>query len=104
MSNFKTDNDPNNITDMTESDTNHDGLSDGQEDFDKNGSLELNEPNPLDRDSDDDGVYDGEDGLGDADGDGVKNCVEVDCDNDGVNDGTELGRVGILSVTSNKIC
>ena len=46
---------------------------------------------PLDTDSDDDGVTDGEDGTGDSDGDGLPNCLDPDSDNDGLRDGTEMG-------------
>jgi len=47
--------------------------------------------NPLDSDSDDDGVPDGEDGTYDSDGDGLPNCLDPDSDNDGIRDGTERG-------------
>lgn len=46
---------------------------------------------PLDADSDDDGVPDGEEGLGDADGDGLPDALDDDSDNDGLHDGTERG-------------
>jgi len=46
---------------------------------------------PLDSDSDDDGVPDGEDGTSDSDGDGLPNCLDPDSDNDGIRDGTEMG-------------
>jgi hypothetical protein len=45
----------------------HDSLSDGIEDADQNGAVELGEPNPLDVDSDDDGVADGEEPSWDVD-------------------------------------
>jgi len=47
--------------------------------------------NPLDSDSDDDGVPDGEDGTSDSDGDGLPNCLDPDSDNDGIRYGTEMG-------------
>ena len=37
---------------------------------------------PLDDDSDDDGLLDGEDGLGDSDGDGIIDALDDDEDND----------------------
>jgi hypothetical protein len=46
---------------------------------------------PRDADSDDDGVPDGEEGLGDADGDGLPDALDDDSDNDGLHDGTERG-------------
>ncbi|HPB31013.1 MAG TPA: hypothetical protein PLB62_06120, partial [Candidatus Sumerlaeota bacterium] len=46
---------------------------------------------PLDSDSDDDGVPDGEEDLYDSDGDGLPNCLDPDSDNDGIRDGTERG-------------
>ncbi len=45
---------------------------------------------PLDTDSDDDGVIDGEEGTNDSDVDGLPNCLDPDSDNDGSNDGTEI--------------
>jgi hypothetical protein len=37
-------------------------------------------------------VVDGEDGTNDADNDGLDNCLDYDSDNDGIYDGTELGK------------
>ena len=66
-------------------DTDGDGLTDDQE-----VRLGLD---PLDADTDDDGVPDGaETSPGeDADGDGLANANDPDSDNDGILDGTELG-------------
>ncbi len=49
--------------------------------------------NPMDADSDDDGVLDGAEPnfAGDADGDGLINALDDDSDNDLLKDGTELG-------------
>jgi outer membrane protein OmpA-like peptidoglycan-associated protein len=47
--------------------------------------------NPFDADSDDDGLGDAEDGLGDADGDGALDALDADADGDGILDGTEAG-------------
>ena len=49
--------------------------------------------NPLRADTNTDGVIDGDEGLGDADGDGLPNCLDPASDNDGLHDGTELGYV-----------
>ena len=67
-------------------DTDGDGLSDVDEAC-------LTGTDPNDRDSDDDGVIDGDeqDPAGDADGDGINNANDPDSDNDGLLDGTELG-------------
>ncbi len=48
---------------------------------------------PLDADSDDDGVSDGQEPQldEDSDGDGLINALDPDSDNDGLYDGTELG-------------
>jgi uncharacterized repeat protein (TIGR01451 family) len=66
-------------------DSDMDHLSDGKED-------ELG-TDPMDADTDDDGVIDGSE-LGpekDTDGDGVINALDSDSDNDGLPDGLELG-------------
>ena len=49
--------------------------------------------NPLDNDSDDDGVPDGSEPSwsDDSDGDGMVNALDSDSDNDGILDGTEMG-------------
>jgi hypothetical protein len=49
---------------------------------------------PLDRDSDDDGILDPEDGEGDADGDTVVDAMECDADGDGLPDSVEQGLDG----------
>jgi len=66
-------------------DTDGDGLIDAIED--QIGT------DPMDADSDDDGVSDGDelDPGGDADGDGLPNALDPDSDDDGLFDGTELG-------------
>jgi outer membrane protein OmpA-like peptidoglycan-associated protein len=46
---------------------------------------------PLDADSDDDGLLDGEERDGDADGDGLHDALDCDADADGLLDGTEGG-------------
>ena len=64
-------------------DNDGDGLTDAEE-------LEAG-TDPLDPDSDDDGVPDGEDGVRDTDRDGVIDALDPDSDDDGVLDGTERG-------------
>jgi|GEM_PF-1191853 len=67
-------------------DTDADGLSDELE--------ETLRSNPQDKDSDDDGVPDGEEPnpSDDGDRDGLVDVLDPDSDNDGLFDGTELGR------------
>ncbi|MDB4995785.1 MAG: sdr, partial [Myxococcaceae bacterium] len=64
-------------------DTDKDGLSDALEKFLKS--------NPNDADTDDDGALDGAEAnpADDTDGDGLRNVLDVDSDNDGLYDGTE---------------
>jgi uncharacterized repeat protein (TIGR01451 family)/MYXO-CTERM domain-containing protein len=66
-------------------DSDDDGISDGGED-------DLG-TDPMDADTDDDGVIDGDE-VGpdqDTDGDGAINALDPDSDDDGLPDGTELG-------------
>ncbi len=79
--------------DREESDLDADGLSDAVER--RLGS------NPLDSDSDDDGVPDGAepDGALDVDGDGLIGILDPDSDDDRVFDGTELGLTRTASGT-----
>ncbi|MDX9719832.1 MAG: hypothetical protein RBU37_03730 [Myxococcota bacterium] len=120
---FVPDRDPSSRSSMVKSDTDGDGVRDGAEDPNHNGSLELGEfdPNdpstdpdaaafrdsdadgvtdieekrlgtdPLDADSDDDGVFDGFEANWsvDGDGDGLIAALDPDSDNDGLADGTE---------------
>ena len=51
--------------------------------------------------TDDDGVLDGEDGTGNPDDDGKINCIDTDADNDGILDGTELGKTTPISDNPN---
>lgn len=84
--------DGNGIADCLEEDTDGDGIPDLAE--------EEWGTDPLDADSDDDGVIDGEEGGGadsdqawndDSDGDGLINALDPDSDDDGILDGTENG-------------
>jgi hypothetical protein len=72
-------------TERGKADTDGDGLGDGIE-------VSKLHTDPLDRDSDDDAVLDGDELQTDGDGDGLPNALDPDSDNDGVFDGTELGR------------
>jgi len=115
--------DPLTHTDPLDPDTDHGGIHDGVEDTNHNGKIDTGEgdpnnpaddttaavdsdgdglsdaeeavlhTNPLDADSDDDGVPDGmEPNPGDdTDGDGLINALDPDSDNDGLFDGTEMG-------------
>jgi uncharacterized repeat protein (TIGR01451 family)/MYXO-CTERM domain-containing protein len=71
--------------DSTNKDSDGDGLSDVVE-------VAIG-TNPMDADSDDDGVIDGQEPnpTDDNDGDGLINALDPDSDNDGLYDGTELG-------------
>ena len=69
-----------------DSDQDGDGVSDALEEFWHS--------NPKDKDSDDDGLLDGQEAnpSEDTDSDGLVNILDVDSDNDGLYDGTELGK------------
>ncbi len=121
---FVADAEPSTTTHPLLADTDHGGVGDGGEDINHNGQIDGDEtdPNdpsddilvldtdgdglgdleeaalgldPLDADTDDDGVVDGaEPNVGqDTDGDGATNGLDPDSDNDGILDGTELGVV-----------
>ncbi|MDB4990936.1 MAG: putative cell surface protein [Myxococcaceae bacterium] len=72
--------------DASRVDSDADGLSDPEE-----ATLGSD---PRDRDSDDDGLLDGDERnpSDDTDGDGLRNVLDVDSDNDGLYDGTESGK------------
>ena len=72
-------------------DTHFDGLSNTKETY--------YGTDPNDRDTDDDGVLDGEELFWnkDTDGDGRINAMDPDSDNDGLTDGTEMGRTEPVS-------
>jgi hypothetical protein len=120
--NFIADAQPANRTNPLVADTDHGGVSDGAEDANHNGRVDAGErnpnnpaddglvvdsdgdglsdaeeaflgTNPVDRDSDDDGVLDGAEPnlASDTDGDGLINALDPDSDDDGLFDGTELG-------------
>jgi MYXO-CTERM domain-containing protein len=120
---FVADADPATKTDPNKADTDAGTVSDGAEDPNHNGKIDTGERNPndpaddvtkptdtdgdgltddeekhlgtdpLDADSDDDGVIDGAEPnpSADSDGDGLINPLDADSDNDGILDGTELG-------------
>ncbi len=66
-------------------DSDSDGLKDGQEDANKNGSMEANESNPLDRCS-----PNAKSPLCDFDNDMIINAFDLDDDNDGVADVSDV--------------
>ncbi len=119
---FVPDADPATTSNPLDPDTDGGGISDGAEDVNGDGKLDPGEgdpldpaddtsqvdtdgdglpdavevaigTDPLDADSDDDGVIDGNEPnwRDDTDGDGLKNPLDPDSDNDGIKDGTEMG-------------
>lgn len=109
-------------TNPLDPDTDNGGVPDGSEDPNRNGQIDSGEidPNdpaddktlmdsdgdglsdafetsigsdPMDADTDDDGVIDGQEPnpAADSDGDGLINVLDPDSDNDGLFDGTEMG-------------
>lgn len=98
-------------------DSDSDGLLDGQEDRNANGTRELWETGGLDPDTDGDGLTDGEEDanangghdahetsalLVDSDGDGVTDSQEMRCRTDGLNAGDRLV-IGSTSRTGSEI-
>jgi hypothetical protein len=80
-----TDSEENTIgTDPKVPDSDHDGVRDGTEVIDW-------KTNPLKKDSDGDGLEDNDtyERNMDTDGDGIKNALDIDSDNDGLTDGNE---------------
>lgn len=80
-------------SDPGDSDTDDDGLLDGDEDRNANGVWDAGETDALDADTDDDGVADGDE---DVNANGVVNAIETDpldpdTDGDFLNDGLEQG-------------
>jgi beta propeller repeat protein len=112
--NYTADEDPLTKTNVTLQDTDNDGFYDGWDDVSKDGimnasemkgedqnydgNVDSTETDPLDIDTDDDGVPDSYivngvqyEGAVDSDGDGIINALEYDSDHDLIYDGTELG-------------
>ena len=83
---FVADGDASSVTDPKDSDTDNDGLGDGQEDLDGNGRLDPSETDPVDADTDNDGISDDEEPIYNLD-----NTI-FDSDGDGLGDGLEIGR------------
>ncbi|MCI0413228.1 hypothetical protein L0222_10570 [bacterium] len=84
----KGDRDGDGVRDYLDSDDDNDGILgavEGTSDVDHDGI-----PNNEDTDSDGDGVPDSVEGVGDPDADGVPNFVDLDSDNDGVPDSEDL--------------
>ncbi|MCK4614282.1 MAG: VCBS repeat-containing protein, partial [Thermoplasmata archaeon] len=109
------DSDQDGFINLDDRDSDNDGMSDYEEDLNHNGLFEtspgasVREPDPLDPDSDDDGLLDGEeynllmyyspdrneDEDFDSDNDGVTDFYDTDSDNDGVADINEVGEDGV---------
>jgi hypothetical protein len=110
--------DPGSTTDPASADSDGAGVADGMEDANSNGRVDAGETDPqraddddsdldglpnlqedlrstdrFDRDSDDDGLLDGDEAARDSDGDGLTDALECDADGDGLNDGLERGLV-----------
>ncbi|PIR24619.1 MAG: hypothetical protein COX62_01295 [Deltaproteobacteria bacterium CG_4_10_14_0_2_um_filter_43_8] len=96
---FLYDENPTTLTDPTLADTDRDGLSDGEEDWDLNGAVSLHpeteknrETDPLKADSDGDDILDGDEGDRNRNNEldeRESNSLEADSDGDGVPDGIE---------------
>jgi len=89
MTNWKFDANPATKTDPLDADSDDDGIGDGTEDKDSDGLVDASETNPADADHDDDGILDGNEDLDD---DGILDAVETDPrDSDSDNDGLNDG-------------
>jgi len=81
-------------TDIDESDSDNDGIIDGVEDSDGNGSVDEIETDPCEDDTDEDGLVDG---IEDANQNGVvdfgeSDPLDADSDDDHLNDGDEVNQ------------
>jgi large repetitive protein len=101
---FVPDADPATRTSMVNADTDHGGVSDGIEDPDHDGRIELGETDPNnpaddnpDGDRDGDNITDVEEGTGDTDGDGAPDFLDPDSDDDRVSDRDEAGDANLLT-------
>ena len=92
---FPGDSDPTTVTNPVDSDTDDDGLTDGEEDPDQDGVQSATEPDPVDADTDDDGLLDGHEvfGTGALSNWDPTDPINPDSDFDGLQDGTEAGEV-----------
>jgi uncharacterized protein (TIGR02145 family) len=83
--------------DPVDPDSDNDGLNDGAEDKNFNGIIDFGETNPLDADTDDDGISDGGESVYST------NPLNADTDSDGLTDGLEVGKgePGVLGGNSN---
>lgn len=75
-------------------DTNNNGIDDRYEPSDTDGDGLVDH---LDTDSDNDGILDLVEGIGDADNDGIPNFRDLDSDNDGIPDALEGGNLPTLT-------
>ena len=94
--NFVADADPTTHTNPLLTDTDGGSVSDGLEDRNHDGRVDVGEQNPLDPlddvlDTDGDGIPDTVEGTGDTDGDGIPNFQDPDSDGDSIADRTEAG-------------
>jgi large repetitive protein len=85
-------------TSMLNADTDFGGVPDGIEDENHDGRIEQPEGDPNNaadddpnRDRDGDGIKDLDEGIADADGDGIANFLDLDSDGDGISDHDEAG-------------
>jgi len=82
--------DPNDAADdATVLDSDDDGLTNAEEDVNGNGVVDPGETDPFDADTDDDGLWDGEEVLGTSPRGIITDPLIVDTDGDGLQDGTE---------------
>jgi outer membrane protein OmpA-like peptidoglycan-associated protein len=96
--NFVPDADPTTTTSAVNPDTDGGGLGDGFEDSNFNGAVDDGETDPNDptdddvnSDQDGDGILDTDEGVVDADGDGIPNFLDLDSDGDSIADADEAG-------------
>jgi uncharacterized repeat protein (TIGR01451 family)/MYXO-CTERM domain-containing protein len=95
---FVPDADPASHTSPDLADTDGGGQSDGLEDSNGDGAVDLGESDPLDSsddqldlDRDGDTILDVDEGARDTDGDGVRDYLDLDADGDGIYDAAEAG-------------
>ncbi len=112
--NFTADTDPGTTTDPTDPDSDNDGLQDGVEDANGDGSTNdpiiggtgtsgSGETDPNNPDTDGDGLTDGNesDGVGDLNGIGMTDPLDTDTDDGGSDDGTEVNTDGTNPTVGN---
>ena len=80
---FRPDEDPGTVTNPLDADTDRDGVKDGAEDTNGNGKFDVGETDPLNQDTDEDGLKDGQEIFLQT------NPTDLDTDDDGLADGLE---------------